>query len=331
MYRYAPFAGTLVFLIGFVLYTCVFIVPEGRQAVVRQFGKVVPPSKQAAGWYVKLPWQDVTILEKRILNWDGIPNQIPTKDKKYIIVDTTARWKIEDPVKFIENLVTMDGARSKIKNWIDSATRDIISSHNLVEAVRNTNDILDQQIARKGTPDPTSDDEVALEGLSAIDESSGELLRVAVGREQLSQKIVERAKQEMVDNGLSLIDVQLRRIAYEESVEQKVYNRMKTERERIAAKLKSIGEGEQAKIRGKKERELQQIEAQAYREVQMLKGQAESEAMSIYADAVGDNTEFYEFLRTVELYRDGLRDDTKLILSANSKFMRYLKQGPSAR
>ncbi|MDC0358670.1 protease modulator HflC, partial [Oligoflexia bacterium] len=213
---------------------------------------------------------------------------------------------------------------------IDSATREVISSHDLVETVRNTNDIVElvalrakERRALEENPDVNRDIIEILE-----EESSGEILKIALGREKLSEKILARARPDMEANGLSLIDVQLRRIAYEQSVEAKVYDRMMTERQRIASKLRSIGKGEQAKIQGKKERELQEIQSEAYRSVQKIKGNAEAQAIKIYAEAVGQNTKLYEFLRSIEMYQYGLRSDSKLILSSDAAFMKFLMDGP---
>ena len=318
----ALLALTLLVLTGQGLY----IVPEGKQALLFQFGKIMGEAKQEAGLYMKIPFiQKVKFLEKRILNWDGLPETIPTGDKKFIKVDTTARWKIDKPILFVNKLYDFNRAQSKIKNIIDSATRDVISSNNLVEAVRNTNAILDKRTAslRKKNDIDTID--------LSEDEISGEIRPVEIGREQLSQMIINIARPQLQGFGITLIDVQLRRIAYEESVEEKVYDRMISERKRIAEKIISFGKGEQAKIRGKIAKDLQQIRSEAYREVQEIKGTAEADAISIYAGAIKGHEDFYEFLRTLEVYETSLRSDTSFILSSDSRLMSLLSKGSSSK
>lgn len=308
-----------------------FILPEGRQAIITQFGKPVGEPIQRAGLKFKWPFiQDARILDKRILNWDGRPNQIPTKDKKYIYVDTTARWQIEDPLLFIRSLQDERRAISRIDTIIESATRDTISSHALVEAVRDSNNILDDI---KKAEEKRRAAEAKGEVLDSIeDEVTGEIEIVKVGRERLSGRIVERASAELKKLGIKLIDVQLRRIAYEDSVEKKVYDRMISERQRIAAKIRSIGKGEQAKIRGKTSRDLQEIESGAYREVQAIKGKADAESTSIYATALGEDPQFFEFMRTLDLYRRSVQPQTQWIVSSETEFLRLLSSGqPSAR
>lgn len=303
-----------------------YIVPEGQQALLFQFGKIIGEAKQEAGLYTKIPFiQKVKFLEQRILNWDGLPETIPTGDKKFIKVDTTARWKIQEPILFVNKLYDFNRAQSKIKNIIDSATRDVISSNNLVEAVRNTNAILEKKEASLKKKNDINTIDLSEE------EISGEIRSVEIGREQLSQMIVDIAKPQLQDFGINLIDVQLRRIAYEESVEEKVYDRMISERKRIAEKIISFGKGEQAKIRGKIAKDLQQIRSEAYKQVQEIKGDAEASAISIYADAIKGHEDFYEFIRTLEIYESSVRPDTKLILSSDSKIMSLLTQGHDAR
>jgi membrane protease subunit HflC len=309
-----------------------FTVPEGFQAIVTQFGEPRGEAKQKAGLYFKMPLiQEVRYIDNRILNWDGEPHQVPTKDQKFIIVDTSARWRIVDPLKFITTLVDENTAQQRISASVISATRDTISANNLVEAVRTTNTILDQGKVVPAVAGEADSAEaggaVSLLNLAA-QETSTDLERVAIGRVALSERIAERARDELAKFGIELIEVQLMRVAYEASVEQSMYNTMISEQQRIAERFRSMGKGEQAKIQGKTERDLKEIQSQAYRKVQEIRGRAEAEAIGIYAKAIGSDIKFYEFLRTTEAYKKGLRSDTTLILSADANFMKLLTQGP---
>ncbi len=304
-----------------------YIVPEGRQAVITQFGRPVGDPITAAGMHLKLPFiQDVQYVDKRILTWDGYPNQIPTRDKKYILVDTTARWRIDDALKFIQTVQNERGAKARLDAILDAITRDTISDHNLVEAVRNTNSILDY-IKKKS--EESLKKVAAGEILIAEEEEiTGEIEKIHTGRENLSSIIAKKASDELNNFGISVIDVQLRRISYEESVEKKVYERMISERKRIAEKIRSIGKGEQAKIQGKTSRDLQRIDSEAYRKSQLVKGKAEAESIGIYARAMSQDTKFFEFVRTMDAYKKGLKDSTQFILSTDSSFLNLLKKSP---
>lgn len=306
-----------------LLKSSMFIVTEGRQAIITQFGKPVGEPINKTGLFFKTPFiQDVRYVDKRILSWDGFPNQIPTKDKKYIKVDTTARWRIINPLKFIQTVQNERGAKARLDAILDAATRDVISNHNLVEAVRNTNSILDTINSRKQAVKDIRD-----KGGSVVeDEITGEIEQIKTGREQLSQIIVKNADQELTQFGIKLIDVQLRRISYEKSVEQKVYERMVSERQRIAQKIRSIGQGEKAKIEGRLTRDLKKIQSEAYRTAQEIRGRKEAKSIAIYAEAVKQDPSFYEFLRSMEAYKKSLRPETKFILSTDSKFLKFLKR-----
>lgn len=303
--------------IPFLLST-VFIVPEGKQAIITEFGRPVGAPITQAGLHFKKPFiQDVRELDRRIMSWDGLPNQIPTKDKKYIIVDTTARWKITDPLLFIQKVQNERGAKSRLDAILDAITRDTISNHTLVEGVRNSNNILDEIERRKR--------HAVEEGLTVEEEIVGEIEVIEVGRERLSEMVAEQARKELLEFGITIVDVQLRRISYEKSVEEKVFTRMISERQRIAEKIRSVGKGEQAKIQGKVSRDLQQIQSEAYRRVQEIEGKAEAEAYRIYAEALGRDPDFYEFVRTLEAYDKALGAQTHFILSTGSDFLRLFK------
>jgi membrane protease subunit HflC len=294
--------------------TFFFILEEGQQAIITQFGKPVGDPIVKPGIHFKTPYLHKTIfLEKRILLWDGFPNQIPTKDKKFISVDTTARWRIVDPLKFLQTVRTEEGSKDKLDSILDGATRNAISSHNLVEAVRNSNSII-EEVAKAKTDDIESF------------ESAGELEKIEIGRESLSIKIAEEANKRVSDLGIEVIDVQLRRVSYEKSVEAKVYDRMRSERKRIAEKIRSIGRAEKAIIEGRLSKELQIIEANSYRQAEIIKGKAEAESVSIYAKSLKNNADLYDFFRSMEAYKKSLKSDTKLILSSDSEFLKYLKR-----
>lgn len=299
-----------------------YIVPEWTQAVVTQFGRPVGTPVYRAGLHVKLPFiQRVHRFDKRILNWDGDPNQIPTKDKKYIWVDTTARWRINDPLLFLQTVQNEAGAVRRLNGILDSATRDTISNSNLVEAVRNSNALLDKvsgklESQRKGLLQPGSEEE----------EIIGEIEPITFGREALSGAIIRKAKEDLKEFGIELIDVQLRRISYEASVETKVYERMISERQRIAQKIRSVGLGEQSKIQGKINKDLQQIESEAYRTAQKTKGDADGKAIRIYAQAMGSDPEFYKFIRTLDAYKKALPKESTLILSTDNQFLELLRR-----
>ncbi len=313
------------FIVGiFFLQTSIFILDEGKQAIVTQFGKPIGGPIDKAGPHFKTPFlQKVRYVDKRILSWDGFPNQIPTKDKKYISVDTTARWKIVDVLKFIQTVQNERGAKDRLNAILDSTTRDIISGSNLVEVVRNSNDILVRVEEVKKNYDERQE-----QGESIVeDEITGEIERIKMGRERLSTMIAESATKELLAFGIELVDVQLRRIAYEKSVEDKVYERMISERKRIAEKIRSIGQGEKEKIEGRQERDLKKIESEAYRKAQELKGKAEAEAIKIYAQAMTRGEDFYDFTRSMEAYKNLFADDKlRIFLSPDSEFFKYLKK-----
>lgn len=315
------FAAVLIVILT-VVNGSFYILTEGKQAIVTEFGKPVGDPITTAGLHFKVPLiQKARFVDKRILSWDGYPNQIPTKDKKYIRVDTTARWRISDALKFIQTVQNEQGAKARLDTILDGHTRDIISNHNLVEAVRNSNSILDQLKEKKQEISQSRENgEIILE-----EEISGDIEAIRVGREQLSQMIVERASEELASLGIDIIDVQLRRISYEKSVEDKVYERMISERQRIAQKIRSIGKGEKAIIEGRLIKDLNKIESEAYRKAEVIRGKAQAEAAAIYAKALSRAPKFYEFIRAMEAYKKSIKDDSKLIISSDSEFLKFLK------
>ncbi|HAZ11407.1 MAG: HflC protein [Bdellovibrionales bacterium GWA2_49_15] len=317
----------LTFLMIVGTFSATYILPEGRQAIITQFGRPIGNPVTEAGLQMKMPFiQNIQYVDKRILSWDGFPNQIPTRDKKYILVDTTARWRIDDALKFIQTVQNERGAKARLDAILDAITRDTISNHNLVEAVRNTNSILDYIEEKRVDSKRKLDSGEIL--VAEEEEITGEIEKIRTGRENLSGMIAKKAATELEPFGISIIDVQLRRIAYEQSVEKKVYERMISERKRIAEKIRSIGEGEKAKIQGKTSRDLQRIESEAYRQAQLIRGKAEAESMKIYAKALSQDRKFYEFIRTMDAYKDSLKPETRFILSTDSPFLEMLKRKP---
>ena len=311
-----------VLVLFVVLNASFYILPEGRQAIITEFGKPVSEPITEAGIKFKVPFvQEVRFVDKRILYWDGDPNQIPTKDKKYIKVDTTARWQIIDVLKFIQTVQNETSALARLDSIIDSATRDVISNHNLVEAVRDSNTIVKKSEERKKLIESQK-----AEGQTFVDEDvSGEIEPVETGRESLSRLIVEKADAELAPYGIKIIDVQLRRISYERSVEAKVYERMISERQKIAQKIRSIGQGEKARIEGRLIRDLKRIESEAYRQSQEVRGKADNKTISIYAQTLSLDPDFYSFMRSLEAYKKALPERAKFLLSHENEFFKYLK------
>ncbi|MDP8259847.1 MAG: protease modulator HflC [Candidatus Gygaella obscura] len=300
----------VILIAAFFISGAVFIVDETKQVVITQFGKPVGEPIIAAGLHVKLPFiQQAHYFDKRLLEWDGDPNQIPTKDKKYIWVDVTARWRITDPLKFLQSVGNEIGAHSSIDDIINSATRDAVTGHLLVEAVRNSNRILD--IATKEGSDVILGDE-ALES-------------IAVGRNEITRSILAKSKVLAPQYGIDIIDVRIKRVNYVEAVRNKVYDRMIAERKRAAENYRSEGQGRSAEIEGQVAKELKLITSQAYREAQIIKGKAEAEGTKIYAQAYAKDPDFYSFLRTLESYKDTIDENSTLILTTDCEYYKYLE------
>lgn len=285
---------------------------EGQQAVLVQFGRPVGDPVTTAGLHLKMPLiQEVRRFEKRLLTWDGDPNQVPTKGREFIWVDTTARWRIADARKFLESVATEAGAQSRLNDIIDSVVRDQVSSSELVELVRSASWVVPK--------------EEVLEEVPA--EREEELKKqVTRGREEITRTILAEAQKIMPQYGIELVDVRLKRLDYVESVREKVYARMISERKRIAAQFRSEGEGRSAEILGEMGRELRQIRSNAYRQVQEVQGKADAEATRIYGEVFGRDPEFYAFSRTLEVYGEKANKNSVLILTTDSDFYRHLKQ-----
>jgi len=302
-----------ILVLGIVvgLFSTFYILEEGQQAVIVQFGRPVGETVTEAGLHIKIPFiQDVRRFEKRLLIWDGDPNQIPTKGREFIWVDTTARWRIVDARKFLENVATEAGAQSRLNDIIDSVVRDQVSSSELVELVRSSS--------------------WKVPGEEVLHEVPAELekelkKKITRGREEITRTILTEARRIIPQYGIELVDVRIKRLDYVESVREKVYARMISERKRIAAQFRSEGEGQSAEILGTMEKELLGIRSTAYRRVQEIRGKADAEATRVYAQSYSRNPEFYAFLRTLELYGEGSNKNSVAILTTDSDFYRYLK------
>lgn len=295
----------LLFLTG-----ALYIVSETQQVVITQFGRPVGAPVVRAGLHFKIPFVQVAhYFEKRLLEWDGDPNQIPTRDKRYIWVDTTARWKIVDALKFLQSVGNEYGAHARLDDLINSATRDVITGHPLVETVRDSNRILDSKL------------DTGLEVL--ITEEA--LERVGKGRHELEEAIRERAGVIAPQYGIKIVDVRIKRINYVEDVRERVYDRMISERKRAAERYRSEGRGRSAEILGQTEKELKAITSEAYMTAQGIIGQADAEAVSIYAGAYGKDPVFYGFLKTLETYDSTVDGSTTIILTTDGDYYRYIK------
>jgi len=285
-----------------------YVVQEIEQVVITQFGKPVGAPVAQPGLHVKVPFvQRAHYFERRWLEWDGDANQVPTKDKKFIWVDTYARWRIHDPLLFFQSVRDERGAQTRLDDILDGATRKSIASWDLIEAVRS------QDRELEGGPDITDV------------ESESWVADIAQGRHHITRDILAQASQVALRYGIELVDVRIKRINYVQDVLEKVYDRMISERRRIAEKSRSEGEGRAAEIRGQKERELKRITSEAYRVAEEIRGRADAEATRIYAEAYGRAPEFYAFMQTLESYRQSIDEKTWLVLSTDGDFYRYLK------
>lgn len=284
-----------------------YIVNEAEQVVITMFGKPVGDPVTTPGLKVKWPVVNTAnYFEKRFLEWDGNPNQITTEDKRFIWVDTYARWRITDPLLFFQRLRDERGAQSRLDDILDGETRSTIAKHDLIEVVRSSNR---EFVEASDLP----------EGTEA--ERPGE---IEYGRSVLEDEVLANAKDRTSDLGIEILDFRFKRINYEEGVRQEVYNRMISERQRIAEQYRSEGAGEAARINGDKDRELKAITSEAYRQSQEIRGRADAEAADIYAGAYNKDPEFYRFLKTMEVYRDTMDADTVLLLGTEGEFLRYL-------
>ena len=297
----------VVVVVLVVVVTATYVIPEGQQAVIVQFGDPVRHVTEA-GLYWKIPFiQDVVRLEKRLLPWDGAPTNMPTKDKRRIFIDVWARWRIVDPLKFYQVVKTEQTGQKRLDEGVDSAVREVIAKNNLIDAVRTTDSPLEYE------------SEELEKDWSARSE------RVQTGRRQLEKEIKEIASKELEENlGMQLVDVHIKRINYIESVRQKVYERMRSERIRIASLYISEAQEERNRILGQTKKELLEIEGDREQKSVEIRGKADAEVIEIAAAAFGKAPEFYEFLRLLEAYKKTLGAGTRLVLSTESEFLRMI-------
>ena len=299
----------LLALIAFGLYGSAFVVDETEQVVITRFGKVVREPIREPGLYFKLPMVDqANDFPKNLQSWDGDPGQVPTLDKTFIWVEAFARWKIVDPLKFLQNVVNVQGAKNRLNDIIQSAVRNLVTSYPLIETVRMTNRELD-------TIEP---------GMDQVKDTSP-IGQVKLGRVMITKAIIDQAQPKLDDFGIELVDVKFKLLNYVEEVQKSVYGRMIGERKQIAEKFRSEGKGEARKIEGEMERDLKQIGSEAYRKAQEVKGKADAEATRIYAQSFGKDPEFYSFVQTLDMYRETMDKESSLILSTDSEFLKYFK------
>lgn len=323
---------TVLAVVAIAAFSSLFTVREGHQALVTQFGKPVGGPYAEAGLYFKLPLiQEVHVFDKRILKWDGRPNEIPTRDKKYIYVDTTARWRITNPLLFLQTVANETGAASRLDDIIDSVVRDTVSSNLLVEMVRSAdwdpNPPRDLPLTGDVKASTTYGERGEAPG-AMVGDTSTEPADVQVGREKLTRHMLAEAAKATPQYGIELVDVQIKRINYVDSVQKRVFERMISERKRIASLLRSEGEGEKRRILGTMEKELARIRSEAYKKAQETQGQGDAQATTIYGQAFGQDPQFYSLFKTMETYGSLPPDKAELILSTDGDYFKYLKKVP---
>lgn len=297
-------------LLAIVLYNSVYILDETKQAIVTQFGRPVGEPRTDPGLNFKVPFlHKVQFFDKRYLEWDGDKNQVPTKDKKFIFVDTYARWEITNPLQFFIRLRDERSAQSRLDDILDGETRNAVASHDLLDLVRSSN----------RDPEITED---FMEEIEILED-------ISVGRAMIEKIVLEKANERTADLGVRILDFRFKRMNYVDEVRDRVYDRMISERNRIADQFRSEGQGEARKIEGNKERDLAQIQSEAFKLAEEIKGRADAEATDIYASAYNRNRQsidLYKFLRTMESFEKSMDENTSLVLSSDSEFFRYLKK-----
>ena len=304
--------GGLALVVFLFIMDGLFIVDETEQVVITQFGDPLDEAITTPGIHFKIPFiQKTHFFDKRFLEWDGDPNQVPTKDKRFIWVNTYARWRIIDPLKFFQRLQNELGAQTRLDDILDGETRNAVARQDLVEVVRSTNREQDTVLV-------------------STEEETAVLQKIEKGREAITREILENAQKraEGGDLGIELIDLRFKRINYVQEVQKDVFERMIAERQRIAQRYLSEGEGEAARIRGEKERDLAQIQSEAYKSSEEVRGKADAESTNIYAEAYNRDVMFYVFLKSLETYENVAGKDSTLILTTDSEVLRYLKGTP---
>ena len=308
MSRNVTALGVIVLGVGFVLTSAIYTVSEIDQVIITRFGQPISDPITEPGLHLRTPFIDtVNRFEKRFLEWDGIPNQVPTRDRRFIFVDTYARWRITDPLRYLETLQGSEiTAQSRLADILDGETRNAIARHDLIEIVRTSN---------RQPADTTVGNEAEPETLESISSGRGEITR----------EILNAASAAVSEYGIELLDLQFKRINYVPEVQQDVFARMIAERQRIAEEFRSEGQGESARIQGERERDLAQIQSEAFRSAEELRGTADAEATSIYADAYGSDAGFYAFTKSLETYERTMDPNTFFILDTDSELLRFLE------
>ena len=298
----------LIVLLGlvFLLAQATYTVTETEQVIITQFGDPVGDPVTSPGLHFKVPFiQRVNAFDNRFLEWDGNPNQVPTRDRRFILVDTYARWRITDPLLFFQRLRDERGAQSRLDDILDGETRNAVARHNLIELVRSTN---------------RNADDVQIES----EEEAVILETLDQGRQEITREILQTAAGRTADLGIELLDLRLKRINYVEEVQQDVFARMIAERQRVAEEFRSEGQGEAARIDGERERELAQIQSGAYRVAEELRGKADATATGVYAEAYDRDADFYAFTKSMETYEQTMDGETLFILGTDSELLRFL-------
>jgi membrane protease subunit HflC len=299
----------------FVLFSSIYTVNEVEQIIITQFGKPVGSPVTTAGLKFKVPFiQQVNSIDQRVLEWDGNPSDMPTKDKLYISVDLFARWRITDPLQYFLRLRDERSAQSRLDDILGSETRNAVAKHELIEIIRTTKDRVPLR------------DALLTEAERSLD--MGSLVPIQKGRKLVEQEIFAAAAEKVQVFGIELLDIRFKRINYNESVRPKIYDRMISERRQIAERFLSEGNGEAARIRGNRIRDLNKIESEAYRQVEEIRGVADAKATEIYATAYNQSPEavaFYEFTRTMQSYKSIIAKNTTLVLSTDSDLFKFLK------
>ena len=296
-----------IFAIVLIFGGAFYIVNESEQVVITQFGKPVGNPIITPGLKLKKPFlETANYFDKRFIAWDGEPKQVSTRDKRFININTYARWRISDPLQYAKRLFDESKALTRLGSVLEGATQNAIANHDLIELVRSSNRTY---VSGQENSDEKSNKEKAI---------------IKSGRDELTKEILALAKESTKDLGIEILDFKFKRINYVPEVRQKVYERMISERKRIAEEFRSQGAGESARISGQKDRDLKEITSDAYRRSQEIKGKADGEAANIYAGAYNKNPSFYRFMRTMEIYRETLDDETVLVLSTEGEFLKYL-------
>lgn len=291
----------------FIAYQSFYVLNETQQAIITQFGKPVGEPITTAGLKFKLPFfQKVTYFEKRVIKWDGEPNEIPTNDKTFIWVDTTARWRIKDPLTFLQRLGNEARAKVVLNDLIDGAVRDLVTKNNLIEVILSSDWKPEYSVS--------------------TEQGSAKQREVKIGRDKFSELVLISAKRVIDSYGIELLDVLVKRINYTDTVRDRVYDRMISERKRIAAEKRSTGEGQKAEILGKLERELNLITSTAFKETEAIRGRADATATEIYGKAYGADPEFYAFYTTLQNYKQIIGPNTTLVIDADSDLYKYTKK-----